>query len=101
VSENEYLAFEEADRFLRAAAPEWRTFLVVALKTGLRIGELLSVQRRDVDLVGHESIEMTCGTPTSPRREAGRVVGRHTGDGSAVKKRPRRTGALDGAGKGI
>ncbi len=51
VSEDEYLTFEEADRFLRAAAPEWRTFLVVALKTGLRVGELLALQWQDVDLV--------------------------------------------------
>ncbi len=39
VSEDEYLTFEEADRFVRAAAAEWRTFLVVALNTGLRVGE--------------------------------------------------------------
>lgn len=30
VSEDEYLTFEEADRFVRAAAPECRTFLVGA-----------------------------------------------------------------------
>ena len=46
VSEDEYLTFKEAERFLRAAAPEWKTFLVLALKTGLRVGELLALQRR-------------------------------------------------------
>ena len=60
VSEDEYLTFEEADRFLRAAAPEWRTFLVVALKTGLRVGELLALQWQDVDLVaGHLIVRRT------------------------------------------
>jgi hypothetical protein len=33
VSEDEYLSFDEADRLIRAAAPEWRALLVVALKT--------------------------------------------------------------------
>jgi integrase len=50
--EFEFLTFDEAKRFLRAAAPEWRTFLVVALKTGLRVGELLALRWEDVDLVG-------------------------------------------------
>lgn len=60
VSEDEYLTFEEADRFLRAAAPEWRTFLVVALKTGLRVGELVALQWQDVDLVaGHLVVRRT------------------------------------------
>jgi integrase len=51
VSEDEYLTFDEADRFVRAAAPEWRPFLVVALKTGLRVGELLALKWQDIDLV--------------------------------------------------
>lgn len=60
LGEDEYLNFEEADRFLRAAAPEWRTFLVVALKTGLRVGELLALQWQDVDLVaGHLVVRRT------------------------------------------
>jgi integrase len=60
VSEDEYLTFEEADRLLRAAAPEWKPFLVVALKTGLRIGELLALKWSDVDLVaGHLIVRRT------------------------------------------
>jgi len=51
VEDDEYLTFEETERFLRAAAPEWRTFLVVALKTGLRVGELLALRWEDLDLV--------------------------------------------------
>ncbi len=60
VSEDEYLTFEEADRLVRAAAPEWRPFLVVALKTGLRVGELLALKWQDLDLVaGHLIVRRT------------------------------------------
>jgi integrase len=44
VAEDEYLTFEETTRFLEVVAPEWCTFVVVALKTGLRLGELLALQ---------------------------------------------------------
>jgi len=47
----QFLTFEETERFLRAAAPEWRAFLVTALKTGLRVGELLALRWEDLDLV--------------------------------------------------
>jgi integrase len=47
----QFLSFEETERFLRAAAPEWRAFLVTALKTGLRVGELLALRWEDLDLV--------------------------------------------------
>ncbi len=47
----QFLSFEETDRFLQAAAPEWKAFLVTALKTGLRVGELLALKWEDVDLV--------------------------------------------------
>jgi integrase len=50
-SEFEFLDFDETDRFLRAAAPEWKAFLVTALKTGLRVGELLALKWEDLDLV--------------------------------------------------
>jgi integrase len=46
-----FLSFEEADRFLEAADPDWAAMLTTAIKTGLRIGELLAVRREDVDLV--------------------------------------------------
>jgi integrase len=56
ISEDMFLAFDETERFLRAAAPEWRTFLVVALKTGLRVGELLALKWEDLDLVAGQLI---------------------------------------------
>ncbi len=37
----DFLSFEEAERLIDAAEPEWRALLLVALKTGLRQGELI------------------------------------------------------------
>ena len=62
ISEDEYLTFDEAERLLRAAAPEWRALIVVGLKTGLRVGELLALKWQDVDLVtGRSSSAAPCG----------------------------------------
>ncbi|HZY04037.1 MAG TPA: tyrosine-type recombinase/integrase [Anaeromyxobacteraceae bacterium] len=47
----QFLTFEETERFLRAAAPEWKPFVTTALKTGLRVGELLALRWEDLDLV--------------------------------------------------
>ncbi len=73
VSEDEYLDFVETERFLRAAAPEWKPFLTTALRTGLRVGELLALKWQDLDLVaGHLIVRRTLwrdqeGTPKSGR----------------------------------
>ena len=47
----QFLSFEETERFLQVAPPEWRAFVVTALKTGLRVGELLALRWEDLDLV--------------------------------------------------
>ncbi len=49
--EFDFFDFEEADRLLEAADREWRTMLLTALKTGMRVGELLALQWDSVDLV--------------------------------------------------
>ncbi|WP_041792130.1 tyrosine-type recombinase/integrase [Stigmatella aurantiaca] len=46
----DFLTFEEAGRLIDAAEPEWRTLMLVALKTGLRQGELIGLQWADLDL---------------------------------------------------
>lgn len=46
----DFLDFDEADRLVAAAEGEWRTLIVVALRTGLRMGELLGLRWIDVDL---------------------------------------------------
>lgn len=45
-----FLSFEDAGRLTGAADPEWRTMFAFALRTGLRIGELLALQWSDLDL---------------------------------------------------
>ena len=47
----QFRSFEETGRFLRAAASDWKTFLLTALKTSLRVGELLALKWEGVDLV--------------------------------------------------
>lgn len=48
-----YLDFDETRRLIDAAAmePDWQTAIVVALNTGLRLGELIALQWDDLDLV--------------------------------------------------
>lgn len=45
-----FLDFDEAARLVAAARPEWRTMILVALKTGLRRGELRGLKWSDIDL---------------------------------------------------
>lgn len=49
--EFDFLTFEEADRVIAAATDEWRAMITVALRTGLRLGELMALRWQDVDLV--------------------------------------------------
>ena len=76
IGEDEFLSFEETDRFLKAAAPEWKPFLVVALKTGLRVGELLALKWADVDTVSGQLVVRSTlwrdqeGTPKGGKNRA-------------------------------
>jgi integrase len=44
VEDEQYLTFQESDRFLQAAAREWKPLLVLGIRTGLRAGELLALR---------------------------------------------------------
>jgi integrase len=48
--EFDFLSFEEADRLARTAEDDWQRMIVLALRTGLRQGELLALRWEDVDL---------------------------------------------------
>jgi integrase len=50
----DFLDFEETERFLEYAAehmPEWHPYVVVAIRTGLRVGEMVALRwREDINL---------------------------------------------------
>lgn len=46
----DFLTFEEAERLIDAADPQWRALILAGLKSGLRQGELIGLQWSDVDL---------------------------------------------------
>jgi integrase len=49
--EFDFLTFDEAERLVDGARDEWRVMVLVALRTGLRQGELIGLRWEDVDLV--------------------------------------------------
>lgn len=69
--EFDFFTFEEADRLIAGAKDEWRAMIVVALRTGLRLGELLGLRWQDVDLRGgklvvrQNIVRGVVGTPKS------------------------------------
>jgi integrase len=69
--EFDFLVFEEAERLVKAADGEWRTMILVALRTGLRFGELIGLRWQDVDLVAgrimvrQNIVKGIVGTPKS------------------------------------
>jgi integrase len=71
----DFLTFEEAERLIEAADGEWRCMILVALRTGLRQGELLALRWEDVDLhAGKLTVRrsVTRGKVTDP--EQGKLV---------------------------
>ena len=72
--EHDHLSFVEADRLIEAAEPgHWRSMITLALRTGLRLGELRALQWQDVDLAARKLIVRRAawmnvvGTPKSGR----------------------------------
>jgi integrase len=69
----DFLTFEEAERLIEGAEGDFRTMIILALKTGLRQGELLGLQWDDVDLVAgrlvvrHARWRGHMGTPKNGR----------------------------------
>jgi integrase len=75
--EFDFLTFEEAERLVVGADPEWRAMILVALKGGLRLGELLALRWEDVDLVAGRVMvrrSVTRGYVTTPKSGKAREV---------------------------
>lgn len=73
----DYLSFEECSAYLEAAPVRWRPFLLVAVRTGLRQGELRGLQWGDVDLDGRRLRIARAFTQTgweTPKSGKGRTV---------------------------
>jgi integrase len=73
----DFLTFDEAARLLAAAEPEWRTMILVALRTGLRQGELLALSWDDVDLVAGRLVvsrNLSHGEITTPKNGKAREI---------------------------
>lgn len=49
-SEFDFLDFDDADKLIAGAEGEWRTMILVAMRTGMRMGELIGLRWVDVDL---------------------------------------------------
>jgi integrase len=71
LGEFDFLSFDEAQRLIDAAEGQLRTMIIVALKTGMRHGELLALRWQDVDLVAgrfivrQNVVRGVIGTPKS------------------------------------
>lgn len=66
----QFLDFDEAEAFLSAVPLQWKTHFLVALRTGLRKGELCALRWRDVDWANqaiHVRHSLYKGELTSPK----------------------------------
>jgi integrase len=67
----DFLDFDEADRLIAAADGEWRAMILTAIRTGMRQGELLAIEKPDLDLsagranVCRNYVDGHFGTPKS------------------------------------
>jgi integrase len=73
----DFLTFDEAERLVSAADAEWRPMLTLALKSGLRLGELFGLQWADVDFAaGRLTVRRSIwrGVTGTPKGGRSRVV---------------------------
>jgi integrase len=75
-----FFSFEEADALVAASGedPEWGPLVIVGLRTGLRISELLALRWADVELTGTPRLNVTRGAvdgfESAPKSGKGRPV---------------------------
>jgi integrase len=93
----DFLTFEEADRLVANAEPgRWKTMIVVALNTGLRIGELAGLAWDCVDLAGGRLMVKRAvykGRVDTPKGGLSREVPLNQAAIDALRAHPRRLGS--------
>ncbi len=73
----EFLTFEQSDALLAASSGQWRTMILVGIRTGLRLGELLGLRWCDVDAKGGKLLvrqAIVRGRVTTPKSGKPREV---------------------------
>ena len=102
--EFDFLTFEEADRLIAAVDADWRAMITVALRAGLRLGELLALRWMDVDLEGERLMvrrSVARGIVGTPKNGRTREVELSNQAVAALREQPRRGPLVfcDGEGK--
>lgn len=91
--EFDFLTFEEAARLVSGADAEWRPMILLALRTGLRQGELLGLRWDDVDLVAGRLVVRRAavrGVVGTPKNGKSREVPLSDDAVAALRGRPSR-----------
>lgn len=73
----DFLTYDEADAYIAAAEPQWHAFMLLGIRTGLRLGELRGLTWSDVDLVNKQLHVRRAYTQTgwgAPKSGRGRTV---------------------------
>ena len=98
----DFLTFDEAARLVEAADPAWCAMMLVALRTGLRRGELLALRWEDVDLpAGRLTVRRTAWESTEgpPKGNRTREVPLSPEARTALEGLDRRQGYVFGDGE--
>jgi integrase len=91
--EFDFLTFDEAKRLIVGAEGEWRTMITIALRTGLRLGELLALRWLDVDLGGGRIVvrrAVARGIVGTPKNGRTREVPLSAQAAEALREHPQR-----------